>query len=51
MKKINPNPVRSTFVEMHMLFTCLMEEVSVESEMKFCDYDAPITNTFVKTQI
>ena len=46
----NPNPITSKFVEKYMVFTCLLEEVSVVSEMKFRDYDAPIMNTFIKTQ-
>ena len=46
----NFNPSTSKFVEMHMVFTCLLEEVSVVSEMKFHDYDAPIMNTFAKIQ-
>ena len=45
---INTNPIRSTFVEIHMLFLVSIEEVGVESEMKFSDYDAPIMNTFIK---
>ena len=43
----NPNSIACKFVEMYMAFTCLLE-VSVVSEMKFRDYDAPIINNFVK---
>ena len=44
----NPNSIACKFVEMYVAFTCLLEEVSVVSEMKFRGYDAPIVNTFVK---
>ena len=44
----NPNSITSKFAEMCMVFTCLLQEVSVVSEMKFRDYDAPIINVFIK---